>query len=531
MIGFFQNSMAKHHRLIFGVLLVFIVVSFVFYTGSGSAADLLGIRRSATVMGVNVSNAEETAPYRAGVLLSNGGRQYTAQDLIQRIYMVKTAEAFQVPEPTQAQLSAYLSEQGFSSEVLETVKRNFDISEDVLRTMIIHNWKLQQFLQTFGNVPAVFEADVELAWKEMNTQWTVEIAEFPRSACNIACRIPADKAAFEKTLSDFYDAHKEDFRIAERVKLSYAKIVPAADIVAKIPEPTDFELSAFVAGKFDGDAEKAAEDLKTNRALRVAEWKKSQALDTAAAELSNSLYEKLPTDMINPRAPDFADALSKSGFGFTEIPAFPRDEIPSDTGVPAEILQSVASGGLNETLWRTDAIPVADAVYVVIFLGTEPSRIPELKEVLTEVTNAWVAEDKDSQFIELAVKKGDALRARVAEGKTLTQAATEDGLKVQTPPAFSMHGVPEQYRGADLIGVLKAIPAGEVSPMIPIGDTVFFARTVSKNVPEIDKNDEEFKRVWTLFNQQTSWETFQMQLFDGLAEISARLGLNSEEEQ
>ena len=126
---------------------------------------------------------------------------------------------------------------------------------------------------------------------------------------------------------------------------------------------------------------------------------------------------------------------------------------------------------------------------------------------------------------------GDALRARVAEGKTLTQAATEDGLKVQTPPAFSMHGVPEQYRGADLIGVLKAIPAGEVSPMIPIGDTVFFARTVSKNVPEIDKNDEEFKRVWTLFNQQTLWETFQMQLFDGLAEISARLGLNSEEEQ
>ena len=73
MIGFFQNSMARLHRLIFGVLLVFIVVSFVFYTGSGSVADLLGVRRASVVMGVDVTSAEETAPYRLGAALGNGG--------------------------------------------------------------------------------------------------------------------------------------------------------------------------------------------------------------------------------------------------------------------------------------------------------------------------------------------------------------------------------------------------------------------------------------------------------------------------
>lgn len=531
MIGFFQNSMAKHHRLVFGVLLVFIVVSFVFYTGSGSAADLLGIRRSSVVMGVNVGNAEETAPYRAGVLLSNGGRQYSAQDLIQRIYMVKTAEAFQVPEPTQAQLSAYLSEQGFSADVLENIKRNFDISEDVLRTMIIHNWKLQQFLQTFGNVPAVFEADVELAWKEMNTQWTAEVAEFPRTACDLAMRLPEDKTEAEKTLADFYEKNKEDFRIAERVKLAYAKIVPAGDSVTKIAEPTDFELSTFVSGKFDGDAEKAAKDLADNRAARVAEWKKSQLLDTAAAELSNSLYEKLPTDMINPRSADFSEALAKSGLKFVEIPAFPRNEVPSDTGVPAVILRDIAAGGLNETLWRTDAIPVGDAVYVVVFLGTEPSRIPDFKEVTPQVENAWIAEARDIRFAELAGKAGDALRGSVASGKTLIQAATESGLQAQMLPAFSMHGVPAQFRNVDLIGILKSVPAGEVSPMIPVGDTVYFARVVSKSVPAVDKAGEEFKRVWTLYNQQTSWETLRVQLFEGFSELAAQIGLNNEEEQ
>lgn len=529
MIGFFQNSMAKHHRLVFGVLLVFIVVSFVFYTGSGSAADLLGIRRSAVVMGVNVSNTEETAPYRAGVLLSNGGRQYSAQDLIQRIYMVKTAEAFQVPEPTQAQLSAYLTEEGFSAEVLESIKRNFDISEDVLRTTIVHNWKLQQFLQTFGNVPAVFEADVELAWKEMNTQWTVEFAEFPRDDRSLALRLPTNKADLDKTLAAYYDAHKEDFRIAERVKFAYAKIVPDADAVSKIADPSDFELSAFVSGKFEGDAEKAAEDLKTNRALRVAEWKKSQLLDTAAAEISNTLYEKLPTDMLSPRADDFEGALAKSGFGFVEIPAFPRDDVPTDAGVPAEILQGLAGGALNETLWRTDAIPVGEAVYVVVFLGTEPSRIPALEEVISSLTAAWVAEDRENQFVELAGKKGDALRLAVSSGKTLTQAAADGAMKAHTPPAFSMHGVPEQFRSTDLIGMLKSVPEGDVSPMIRVGDSIFFARVVEKTVPEIDKSSEDFKRVWATFNQQTSWETFQVQLFEGLAELTAQLGINEEE--
>lgn len=529
MIGFFQNSMAKHHRMIFGVLLVFIVVSFVFYTGSGSAADLLGMRRSTNVMGVDVGNAEETAPYRAGVLLSNGGRQYSAQDLIQRIYLVKTAEAYQLPEPTQAQLSEYLSEQGLSSDVLTSIRRNFDVSEDVLRTTIIHSWKIQKFMQTFGNVPSVFEADVELAWKELNARWVVEFAEFSSANAKLAVRMPKDKAELTEKLTTYFNENKEDYRIAERVKLSYAKIVPDAATLANIPEPTDFELSSFVAGTFDGDTEKAAEDLKTNRASRVAEWKKSQLLDSTAAEISNRLYEKLPTDMVSPRDENFPETLAKSGFEFVEIPAFPRDEIPAGAGVPEEILRALAAGGLNETLWRTDAIPASDAVYVVVFRGTEPSRIPELKEVLIRVSAAWTEADLAEQFDEVARNEAKLLGESVAGGKTLTQAAAERGLSAKTTAPFTAQSLPEEFVGTDLIGMLKSVPEGQVAPMIRVGDKIFFVRAVSKDVPVPDKNSEEFKRVWELFDRQTSWETFQMQLFEGISELAAKLGVPEEE--
>lgn len=522
MIGFFQNSMAKHHRLVFGVLLVFIVVSFVFYTGSGSAADLFGMRRSASAMGVNLGNAEETAPYKAGVVMS-GARRITAQDLVQRIFMVKTAEAYQIPEPTQAQLSEYLAEQGLTAANIESIKRNFDVSEDVLRTTIIHSWKIQRFLQTFGGVPAVFESDVELAWKELSTRWKVDFAELSPIAVSLADAEPTDAQ-----LAEFFEKNKEDFRIEEQVNFSFAKIVPAADAAKTVPEPSDFELSAFVSEKLGG-ADKAAEDLKTNRAARVAEWKKSQSLDAAAAELSNLLYEKLPTDAVNPRQENFAETLGKSGLEFRQIPAFPRSSVPADAGIPAEILQSAASG-LNDTLWRTDAIPVGDSVYVVIFLGTEPSRVPALDEVKNDVAAAWKREDREARFVALAREKGEALSKAVRDGKNFAAAAGELGFKCVSPDEFTVQSVPAEFRGADVVGILKNVPENEVSPMFRVGGNAVFAKTVSKNLPELDKSGDDFKRVWRYFDQQTAWDTFRMQLSMGLAELNAKLGLDAEQE-
>ncbi len=500
MIGFFQNSMAKHHRLIFGVLLVFIVVSFVFYTGSGSAADLLGIRRPSVVMGVNLNNRDEVAPYTLGAALSNGGRVST-ETVAQRIFLVKTAEAYRIPEPTQEELSGYLSEQGLDAKTLAVIRRNYDATEDVLRTAIVHGWKLQRFLQTFGNVPAVFESDVELVWKEMSTRRTVQFAELSPAA--IPAVVPAPS---EEQLAAYYAENKENFRIAEKVKLAFMKRVPAADAAAKIADPSDYELSVFAGEK------------SADRATRIAAWKKSQALDAAAAELSNTLYEKLPTDSHSPRQPDFAKTLAESGLNFVEIPAFPRDRLPANAGLPEEILQSAVSG-LNDTLWRTDAIPAGDAVYVVVFLGSEPSRVPALEEVREAVVSAWTRDEADARFVAAAKEKGKALTP-----ENFLEVAKQNGFSVSAPDAFTAQTVPEAYRTVDLISVLKTVPVGKISPMFRVGEKAVFAKLVAADVPAPDKNSDDFKRAFEMFDANTSWETLRMQLLIGLAEMQAKHG-------
>lgn len=523
MIGFFQNSMAKHHKLMFGVLLVFIVVSFVFYTGSGSVGDLLGVRRSSKLMGIDLTNSEALAPYRAGTFLSSSNRRITSRDVFERIFLVKTAEAYQIPEPTQAQLTEFLAEQGFTAQIIAAVERNYDISEDVLRTALIHSWKIRRFLQIFGNVPAVFESDVELFWKEINTSWKVDFATFDMLAADIEARTPSDAQ-----LAEFYEKNKESFRIGELMKFSYAKLVPAADAIEKIADPTDFELRAFAAEKNNGSTEAADAAIASDRAALVAAWKKSQALDSAAAEFSNTLYEKLPTDTVNPRRDDFAEILEKSGLGFSELPAFPRDKIPADAPVPAEILASVVDG-LNDTLWRTDAIPSGDAVYVVLLRGTEPSRIPALDEIKAELSAAWIRDDRETQFVNIARVKGEALSKAVADGKAFSQAATELGFKTVSPDAFTIRDVPDEFSSADVVGLLKLVPDGEISPMFMLGnDRAAFAKTVSTTVPALDKNSESFKSARQIFDRRTSWETFQMQLALLITKLSVENGISAD---
>lgn len=515
MIGFFQNSMAKHHRMIFGVLLVFIVVSFVFYTGSGSAADLLGTRRSAVVLDVDLNNREEVAPYRAGVLLTTyGQRSANEQDLVQRVFMVKTAEAFQIPEPNQEEFSAFLSENGLSAEAIKRFEEALDVSEKDMRTAIVHSWKIQRFLQTFGNVPAAFDADVELAWNVINTSWKVDFAELSLADVKVENREPTPEQ-----LSVFYDANKENFRIAELQKFSFAKIIPDANAAEKIADPTDFELSNFVAEKVGSDPEKVAAEIKNNRAANVAEWKKSQALIAAAADLSNTLYEKLPTDSLRPSSPDFASELEKTGLGFSDIPAFPRNRLPANSPVPAEILQSVV-GSLNETLWRTDAIPADGGVFVVVFRGTEPSRIPALDEIKEQVVDAWRADDREKQFIAIARDKGTALTTAVSSGKKFADAGSELGFKMVSPDAFTIRSVPADFRSAELIEILRSLKENTVSPMISVGsDRVVFANIVSKTVPALDKNSDDYKVMRLAFERQVSWQTFQVQLSESFSAL------------
>lgn len=517
MIGFFQNTMAKHHRLMFGLLLVIIVVSFVFYTGSGSAMDLLGFRKSPEVCGVKL-NDREAEPYRKAVLLTYGNQLSDSQyrsALVQRIVMEHLADTYQIPNPSQAAFDAF-TKQFFGlkdGDVLDPAR--FGMEPEELKRLLIQTWRIAELQNLFAGSPATFDEEVALHWRELNTSWTIETARINLEKIQVSPK--ADDAALEA----YFSQNAERYRIAPLVKLAYAIAKPTAEMRAKIPEPKDSELKMFMGmqDKTLSSDQVLNAELAKNRATWVKRWKQDRLSLSVASSTSDMLAEKLAQDLVNPEAPEFADAVKNSGLNFTNLTPFPSNEIPAKASVPAEILRDVVPS-LNSTLWRTDAIPFGENALVVIFLGNEPSRIPALSEVKQRVAADWQASEIANARHARVKELGDTLRKEVAAGKSFDAAAKALGMTPKKEKSFTMQTLPENLQaiGSPLFDALKSLPEKTVSDRLYSGNEAVFVYRTAKSVPAVDMKSENFRRLAELVNGQVSQSTLRVQLSNRIGE-------------
>lgn len=517
MIGFFQNTMAKHHRLMFGLLLVIIVVSFVFYTGSGSAMDLLGFRKSPEVCGVKL-NDREAEIYRNAVLLTSGRNISESQfrtALVQRVVLEHLADAYQIPNPSQEEFDAF-TKQFFGLEdgaVLDP--KRFGLEPETLKTILIQTYRIVSLQTILGGAPAAFDADIALRWQELNTQWDVEVATLALDAIQVTPK------AGDADLEKFFAANAERYRIAPMVKLAYAVVKPTAEMRAGIPEPQDAELKMFarMQNRKLVDEKALDSELAKNRSTWVKRWKEDRLSLQVASATSDMLADKLPQDLVSPDLPTFDESVQAAGLTLANIAPFPQDEIPANAPIPEAVLRDVATS-LNSTLWRTDAIPHGENALIVVFLGSEPSRIPALSEIRERVTADWLAAEKDTLRFERAREMGEILRKEVAAGKTFEVAANALGMNVKKERGVTMQNVPEalQIVSYSLFESLKSTPLNGVSDILYAGNDGFFIRPTKKAVPELNADSEDFKRLASFLNTQISASTLNVQLSERIGE-------------
>lgn len=519
MIGFFQNTMAKHHRLMFGLLLVIIVVSFVFYTGSGSAMDLLGFRKSPEVCGVKL-NDREAEIYRTAVLITSGRdiseSQFRAA-LVQRVVLEHLADAYQIPNPSQEEFDAF-TKQFFGlkdGEVLDPKRFGLNIDADVLKTILIQTYRIANLQIIFSGAPAAFDADIVLRWQELNTKWTLETASL--SLDKIAVAPKASDADLEK----YFTANAENYRIAPMLKLAYAVVKPTAEMRSKIGEPQDSELKMFVRmqDRKLTDDNAVAKELTKNRAAWIKRWKEDRLSLQVASSTSDMLADKLPQDLVSPDLPNFAESVKAAGLELKNIAPFPQDTVPANPPIPEAVLRDVATS-LNATLWRTDAIPYGENALVVFFMGSDPSRIPALSEIRERVTADWLEAEKDTLRFDRAREIGETLRKEVAGGKAFDVAAKALGMTAKKESGVTMQNVPAELQLVSyaLFESLKSTPINAVSDILYAGDIAFFVRPIQKDVPQIDKNSEEFVRLTEFLNAQISSSTLNVQLSERIGE-------------
>lgn len=519
MIGFFQNTMAKHHRLMFGLLLLIIGVSFVFYTGSGSVMDLLGFRKSPEVCGVKL-NDREAEIYRTAVLLTSGSNISEADfrtALVQRIVLEHLADSCQIPNPSQEEFNAF-TKRFFGlkdGESLDPARFGLKLEPETLKTILLQTYRIAQLHNIFAASPAIFDADVILRWQELSTAWSFETASLALNGISVSPKV--NDADLEK----FFTANAERYRIAPIVKLAYAVVTPSAEMRAGIGVPADSELKMFMRmqDRTLADDKAATEALTKNRAEWIKRWQEDRISLQVASSTSDMLADKLPQDLVSPDLPTFAENVKEAGLDLKTLAPFPQDEIPENTPIPQAILRDV-SASLNSTLWRTDAIPYGENALVIVFLGNEPSRIPALSEIRERVTADWLEAEKENLRFDRAREIGETLRKEVASGKNFADAAKALGMTIGETQNITMQTVPAKFQTVSyaLFEALKSTPVNTVSDIIYTGDAALFAYPVKKEVPQPDGNAEALQRLTEFLNMQISSSTLNVQLSECVGE-------------
>jgi hypothetical protein len=97
MITWLQNATGKHHRIIFGFLLVVIVVSFVFYGFAGRGAFSSG---AYMYQGVDLNDPAVRSRFRDATFFAQmTGQRMDNNGLVQRVAELSLADALGIPLP------------------------------------------------------------------------------------------------------------------------------------------------------------------------------------------------------------------------------------------------------------------------------------------------------------------------------------------------------------------------------------------------------------------------------------------------
>ena len=501
MITWLQNATGKHHRLIFGFLLVIIVASFVFYGFAGRN----GLHGSGSYMylGVDLNDPAVRQRHRDAQFFSSAtGRRMENVSLEQRIAELSLANSLRLPEPSETEIRRIAREMTNppgAKEDAEALSKFIDFASKQLATtdldtrvrfeqFIKDTWRINKAMTILAGPGHATAAQIKRILDRERTLWTVEAATISDAGfkATVADDEAKAKAAFE--------ASKEAYRIPARIEATAVVITQAAPDTAPISDEEIITHGYNVAEKLKLDAGKIKEQALARRAEIEKLLRAERAMTNLAGLVSDELAEKFPADTTKPSDKAFADWLKAKGAQLRPLPAFDAGNPPAIDKVPAEALR--VAGELTDKDWHTDVYRTEEgAVFVQLVKRTE-SRLPEFAEVKPLALSSWRSAERARLFAEEAIRLGKALQADAAAGKNFAASAKALGLTVTMPAAFTAFSVPENLSGAteNTGQLLEVAGVGKITPGIRTrqGDYVFL-RPVKNELGKDDATAEEAK--------------------------------------
>ena len=502
MITWLQNATGKHHRLIFGFLLVIIVVSFVFYGFAGRGALTGG--PAYMYQGVNLNDPAVRKRFNDAVFFGQmTGQRMDSNGLVQRIAELALADALGIPAPSAIDIRRIAREKTAAADsksndglnkFLEFAGKQLDTSDLDVRarfeTYINDAWRIEKARAAVGGTGHVTASQITRILDRQRTKWTVDVATL--SAAGFKPDVKVDEAKAKEA----FIANIEDYRLPARVAVTAVTIASSVADTAPVSDDEIINMGYNQAEKFKFETGKVKEQALAKRAELEKLVRADRAITNLAGQVSDELAEKFAIDTAKADSKELAAWIKAKNAKVTVIPSFEVINPPTVAKVPAEALRVAAE--LTEKEWRTEVYRSEEGATFIFLNKRTDDRLPTYDEAKTKAVENWKKSQLNRLLAEEVAKVGKALQADIAAGKTFTDSAKAQKLALASPAAFSIYSVPETLNGVnENTGLLiEAAGVGKLTSAIRTanGDYVFI-RPAKKDLTE-DKTGAEEARLF-----------------------------------
>ncbi len=501
MITWLQNATGKHHRIIFGFLLVVIVVSFVFYGFAGRGALSSG---AYMYQGVDLNDPAVRARFRDATFFAQmTGQRMNENGLVQRVAELSLADSLGIPSPSVVEIRRVAREMTTSpdgksadglNKFLEFAAKQLNVSDEETRARfenyIKDTWRIQKAISTLAGSGHATASQIKRILDRERTKWTVDVATF--AAASFKPEIKVDDAKVKEAFA----ANIENYRLPPQVAVTAITIAPSNADTAPVTDDEIINMGYNQAEKFKFETGKVKEQALAKRAELEKLVRADRAITNLAGQISDELAEKFAIDTAKADSKELAAWIKAKNAKVTVIASFEVTNPPAVAKVPSEALR--IAGELTEKEWRTEVYRSEEGATFILLNKRTADRLPTYDEAKTKAVENWKKSQLNRLLAEEVAKAGKALQADIAAGKTFTDSAKAHKLALTSPASFSIYSVPEALNGVnENTGLLiEAAGVGKLTSAIRIanGDYVFI-RPAKKDLTE-DKTGAEEGRLF-----------------------------------
>lgn len=448
-----NSFFTKHHRIIFGVFAVLIIIAFVFADwvgGGGGGCSVFGSndpasQQTAEVFGQTTNRADFEDQYRLTqldiYLTYNGMRlpeEYIQQLTMQRITAKALAKRYNIEisdeEVAQQIFKNFPGKDGkFDKEAYQKFIDNFltqqGFTEDDLNEIFRHQLLAQKLADIQSNTAPVSENEMKAFYNMLYQQLNVYTAMI--EVKDFESKVKVDDVA----IAEFFKLNRNLFTMPAVLEAMVVEFAPAqylAQVEVSEKEVKDYYEAnkEFLSKVKDKDGKEVAPAFDQVKAEITAQLKNNKAMNKAreeAQKFTSEVYDLINELEADKRAAAFKEIAADKQLKVVATGKFNANADKAGAVGDRALVAGLAAADLELPL--TEAIESNQAAYVGFVTGYVPSRPAELDEVKDQVKTQFIQAEALKLARQRAVELADNLRKLPAEGKAMRLASKDSAFQ------------------------------------------------------------------------------------------------------